>query len=231
MKKKILTVVLAVIMLMTAAMPSMAMMYVDMPEKEQDPYNIDPKQVWLTQSDIEFILEAWRLTNKERAKVGTKPLTLDWQLCRLCKFRAIELTANYAHARANGDRNEWSVKPLFKIDSYKTSENIDYSPTINCQKAAMITVAQFLASTKGHKEALLGNCEYDSTHNIMGCCKKPVLLENGTRERTYDCFWFTTGYAGLDRYDPERNNMPKYSEKFKISVVELDRRAARTPLV
>lgn len=221
--KRIIIAAAAVILLISLALPSMAMMYVDMPEKEQDPYNINPEEIWLTQSDIEFILEAWRLTNIERAKVGTKPLTLDWELCRVCKYRAIELTVNYEHERADGDENIWAIKPFFYIQSSKTSENIDNIPTGN--RAAAITISNHMISKKGHKEALLGTDSYNRTAVILGCCNKTEI------ERTFTCMWFTTGYSGLDRYDPEKHNMPKYSKNFKISVVELDRRARLTPLI
>lgn len=103
-----------------------------------------------TPADISaYADEVIRLTNAERKKAGLPLLEADDTLMKMAQQRADELLESYSHTRPDGSRC-FTVFEDFECELKSMNENI-----ANGQKTPEQVVAAWMASEKGHREAIL----------------------------------------------------------------------------
>ena len=108
----------------------------------------------IVKSEFERLAEeVLRITNLERAKVGSPPLSMSHAaLNEAAMLRAVEIQEKFAHSRPDG--RHWStVLDEFNIAFLANGENIARG---NGLPTPQSVVDAWLSSKQGHREALLG---------------------------------------------------------------------------
>ena len=143
-----------------------------------------------------YAYEVLRLVNEERARVGSKPLTMDASLLETAMVRSGEIVLKFSHTRPNGE----SCFSLFQDDSNVNGENI---------AAGYLTpadVVQGWMDSPGHKANILND---DFKTIGIGCIRHDSL---------YQIYW-TQCFGDILTSDASRNT---YQDGARTQTIKVD---------